>query len=184
MNMKNHTKAKKEVLELIIMNDVVKIKEEQKKVLPNIPIDDGLLAEAMSELNALIGIENVKKDIEDTVKIIKYYKSIGENVLHKFFYHTVLIGNPGTGKTTVARILCKIYKALGILERGHMVETDRQGLVAGFVGQTATKTKERIDEAMGGVLFIDEAYALSNFNGLQGDYGNEVIQTLLKRMGR
>jgi SpoVK/Ycf46/Vps4 family AAA+-type ATPase len=92
------------------------------------------------------------------------------------------VGNPGTGKTTVARILTKIYKALGILERGHMIETDRQGLIAGFVGQTAIKTAERIDESLGGVLFIDEAYSLSNFGGMQGDYGNEAIQTLLKRM--
>ena len=92
----------------------------------------------------------------------------------------------GTGKTTVARILTKIYKALGILERGHMVETDRQGLVAGYVGQTAIKTADKIDDAMGGVLFIDEAYALtSGGNGsLAGssDFGNEAIQTILKRM--
>jgi len=99
-----------------------------------------------------------------------------------YFLHTVLIGNPGTGKTTVARILAKIYKALGLLERGHVVETDRQGLISGFVGQTAIKTTEKIDDAMGGVLFIDEAYALSNYGGMQGDYGNEAIQTILKRM--
>ncbi len=171
-----------EALSTIQASDVTSIKEQENIVRPDIPVDESLLEEALAELNSLIGIENVKKTIHELVEIVKYHKESAKDVLNNFFLHTVFIGNPGTGKTTVARILTKIYKALGILERGHMVETDRQGLIAGFVGQTATKTAEKIDEAMGGVLFIDEAYALSNFNGLQGDYGNEAIQTILKRM--
>lgn len=171
-----------DTLSTILADDVIAIKEEEQVVRPEIPIDHALLSKALEELNGLIGIERVKKQIRELVEIVKYHKESDRDVLNNFFLHTVFVGNPGTGKTTVARILTKIYKALGILERGHMVETDRQGLIAGFVGQTATKTAEKIDEAMGGVLFIDEAYALSNYNGLQGDYGNEAIQTILKRM--
>ena len=172
----------KDNLEIINADDVSKIDIDRPKRLPDLPIDEQLLEESLLELNSLIGIEPVKTQINEMVNIVRYYRDSSRDVLNRFFLHTVLVGNPGTGKTTVARILTKIYKALGILERGHMVETDRQGLIAGFVGQTAIKTAERIDEAMGGVLFIDEAYALSHFNGMQGDYGNEAIQTILKRM--
>ena len=127
-------------------------------------------------------MHNVKKEVRELISLVKYYQSIDVNPLNKLYLHTLFIGNPGTGKTTVARILAKIFRALGILERGHIVETDRQGLVAGFVGQTAIKTSKKIDEANSGVLFIDEAYALTGAAGLYADYGHEAIQTILKRM--
>ena len=169
-------------LSVISAQDIKHIQFQQIHTSPTIPVDDKLLELSLIELNALTGLETVKQQIREMVDIVKYHQIIGRSVLNKFYMHTVFIGNPGTGKTTVARILTSIYKALGILERGHMVETDRQGLVAGYVGQTALKTAEKIDEAMGGVLFIDEAYALTNASGNAHDFGNEVIQTILKRM--
>jgi SpoVK/Ycf46/Vps4 family AAA+-type ATPase len=143
---------------------------------------DDVLNESLAELNALTGLDSVKTEVNEMVKLVRFYQETGKDILNKFSLHTVFTGNPGTGKTTVARILSRIYKGLGILAKGHLVEVDRAGLVAGYVGQTALKTDEKINEAMGGILFIDEAYSLAQEKGAQHDFGAEAIQIILKRM--
>ena len=169
-------------LSSVELEDVNNITGVQKPDTPAIPIDEAMLAETLAELDALIGMENIKRQLIDLVNLVRYYRQIGRSVLNSFHLHTILIGNPGTGKTTVARLLARLYNALGILERGHIVETDRQGLVAGYVGQTAAKTTKKIEEAIGGVLFIDEAYSLTQNTSQQGSFGDEAVQALLKRM--
>lgn len=147
-------------------------------------VEEATLEEALAELDELVGLEPVKAEVRkiaNGVKIAQARKAAGMQV-PTVSYHMVFTGNPGTGKTTVARILAKIFRALGVLEKGQLVETDRSGLVAGYQGQTAIKASETIDKAIGGILFIDEAYSLAGKEGKGDSYGDEAIATLLKRM--
>lgn len=140
------------------------------------------LDDVLEELNSLIGLKEVKTEINTLINFIKVQKAREQSGLKSssLSYHIVFIGNPGTGKTTVARIVAKIYKHLGILTEGQLVETDRSGLVAEYVGQTAVKVNKTVNSALNGVLFIDEAYSLVGEN--KDDFGREAVATLIKRM--
>ena len=140
------------------------------------------ISEVLGELNTLTGLESVKTEVRNLVSVLNMERQRALAGGEKTFVssHFVFSGNPGTGKTTVARIMAEVFRSLGILSRGHLVETDRSGLVAGFSGQTAIKTNQLIDRALGGVLFIDEAYNLNG--GPQDEFGLEAINTLLKRL--
>jgi len=147
---------------------------------------DGIVTidDLLSELDNLVGLNRVKSEIKGLIQFIKVQElrrqkeiSISKPSLHSVFY-----GSPGTGKTTIARLYGQLLSAMGLLSKGHLVETDRSGLVGGYVGQAAIKTDEKIKEAMGGILFIDEAYSLAGDEDSHWDYGEEAIAILLKRM--
>jgi hypothetical protein len=141
------------------------------------------LEEALADLDSLIGLRAIKQEVRELINFLKMQKAREQfNLPHtEISLHSVFTGNPGTGKTTVARLLGRLLGAMGLLKRGHLVETDRSGLVAEYAGQTAPKAHKKIDEALDGVLFIDEAYSLVAEKG-DDPYGTEALQVLLKRM--
>lgn len=157
-------------------------KNTKKKPDANNKIESSIsLEEVISNLQSLIGLDEVKNDVLQLVNFLKVQQLRQSKGMPSIpiSRHLVFYGNPGTGKTTVARLLAQIYKSLGVISQGHLVETDRSGLVAGYLGQTALKVNDIVEKSLGGVLFIDEAYALTTENQ---DYGQEAIDTLIKLM--
>jgi len=164
--------------------ETVTAAQEPAKAAPVKPEEDKeTLEEMLEQLDSLIGLDGVKKEVRTLINLIKVRKmrQAHDMKVMDMSFHMVFTGNPGTGKTTIARLVAKIYRKLGFLSKGQLVETDRSGLVAGYVGQTAGKVKEVVNSALGGILFIDEAYALAR-KGAENDFGREAIDTLVKLM--
>ncbi len=154
--------------------------EQPSEAPESLPKED--MKDLLAELDGYIGLQTVKEEVHNLINMASVYQLRRQHDLPTtdMSLHLVFTGNPGTGKTMMARMMARIYRSLDILSRGQLVEVDRSGLVAGYVGQTAIKTQKVIEKAMGGVLFIDEAYALNGRS--ENDFGQEAIDTILKAM--
>ena len=180
---KEEEAALKRIMNLTKQHAVPRSKTDAENIHAKVhPPSKKTLEEVMAELNALIGLQTVKEEINTLINFIKVQKAREASGLKasSLSYHLVFTGNPGTGKTTVARLVSEIYKHLGVLKQGQLIETDRSGLVAGYLGQTAGKVNKIVDAALNGTLFIDEAYSLLGEN--RDDYGREAVSILVKRI--
>lgn len=179
----NVTKKEEEALKEIYQITHNPVPENENKAIKITEAEESEnLEQVLAELENLIGLDDVKREVKSLINFIQIQKEREKQGLKnsQISYHCVFTGSPGTGKTTIARIVAKIYKHLGILEKGHLVETDRSGLVAEYTGQTAVKVTKTVNSALDGILFIDEAYALVGEN--KDDFGKEAVATLIKRM--
>ena len=159
--------------------DVMQAVQGRDAKMYEVPIDEALLAHKRAELHQMIGLGTVKAEIDKMIELMRYYRRENHST-EKLMNHTLLIGKPGTGKTEVGRILAGIYQALGLLERGDLIEVDRSDLVGSHIGETEKRTAEQVERAMGSALFIDEAYTLAS--GGENDFGRKAVEVLLKKM--
>lgn len=168
-----------ELLTTFEQEDVLQVVKERDVKSYEVPIDEELLEKKRAELHQFIGLETVKAEIDEMIELMRYYKRENHSA-DKLMNHTLLIGKPGTGKTEIARVLAGIYQALGLLERGELIEVDRSDLVGSHIGETEKRTADQIERSMGSALFIDEAYTLAS--GGENDYGKKAVEVLLKQM--